>query len=217
MERRLKAYIDSLFEEAPAVEKIYELKEEMQNNLLEKYNDLISDGNSPEAAFNIAVTSVGDITSLIEEINREKKMMTSNTYSTMRYKYAILTSISVMILILSLIPLMLLQNEIGLILMFAIAAVGTVLIVFTSLTKPRYEKLDNTFVEEFKESKSAKEDRQVLQKSISSILWIITTVVYIVISFYTNAWHITWIIFLISAAIDNLIKVIWDYNSKNKK
>ena len=47
------------------------MKEEILQNLTEKYNDLLSDGKSEVAAYNIAVAGIGDISELIEELKRE--------------------------------------------------------------------------------------------------------------------------------------------------
>ena len=42
----------------------------------------------------------------------------------------------------------------------------------------------------------------------------IVVVVYLLISFWTMHWGITWIIFLIAAAIDNIIKAIFELTKK---
>ena len=47
-------------------------------------------------------------------------------------------------------------------------------------------------------------------KAISGALWVLTFVVYFLASFETGAWHMTWLLFLISTAIDNIIKAIFD-------
>ena len=58
---KLREYIESLFKDAPDTVKTVELKEEMLQNLYEKYNDLLAEGRSEQAAFNIAVAGVGDV------------------------------------------------------------------------------------------------------------------------------------------------------------
>lgn len=39
MENKLKAYVNNLFRDAPATAKAYEVKEEILQNLKDKYND----------------------------------------------------------------------------------------------------------------------------------------------------------------------------------
>ena len=41
-------------------------------------------------------------------------------------------------------------------------------------------------------------------------MWALTVVIYMLISFGTQAWHITWVIFPLSAAIQNIVKACFD-------
>jgi len=43
-------------------------------------------------------------------------------------------------------------------------------------------------------------------KAISSAMWLMVVVLYILISFQTGAWHISWVIFLVAAAAQSLLK-----------
>ena len=61
MNEKLRHYIDDLFANAPSTVRAVELKEEMYQNLMDKYNDLINEGKSEESAYNIAVASIGDV------------------------------------------------------------------------------------------------------------------------------------------------------------
>ena len=65
MENRLREYMDDLFGEIPPTKQAVELKEEILQNLIDKYHDLLAEGKSPEAAFNISVASVGDVDELM--------------------------------------------------------------------------------------------------------------------------------------------------------
>jgi hypothetical protein len=78
------------------------------------------------------------------------------------------------------------------------------------MTKPKYHKLDDTLVEEFKEWKASSNESDKMLKAISGSLWLLTVAIYIVISFLTGAWHITWIIFLIAGAVNTIIKALFD-------
>ena len=48
-----------------------------------------------------------------------------------------------------------------------------------------------------------------------SALWSITIALYLIISFMTFAWHITWLIFIIAGVIESLINVL--YTIKKRK
>lgn len=49
-------------------------------------------------------------------------------------------------------------------------------------------------------------------KQIKGIIAILTTIIYLGISFLTNAWHITWIIWIIYALVTRIIKLIFMLN-----
>lgn len=65
-------------------------------------------------------------------------------------------------------------------------------------------------VEEFKEWQDQSSDQKKLYKAIKSAIMSLMVVIYIVVSFTTHAWHITWVIFLIGAAIENIVKAIFE-------
>ena len=50
MKDKLRKHVDGIFEETTPTRKAIELKEEMIQNLEDKYKDLISEGKTPEAA-----------------------------------------------------------------------------------------------------------------------------------------------------------------------
>jgi len=74
MNEKLRHYIDDLFANAPSTVRAVELKEELFQNLTDKYNDLIAEGKNEESAFNIAIASIGDVDSLITGLSGEKRI-----------------------------------------------------------------------------------------------------------------------------------------------
>lgn len=76
-----------------------------------------------------------------------------------------------------------------------ICSIATCIIIYSKIMYKKEKK---------KELK--KEDR--LYKQIEDILGLITVIIYLVISFITMAWHITWFIWLIYALIMEIIKLI---------
>lgn len=58
--------------------------------------------------------------------------------------------------------------------------------------------------EEIKEEKVEKNE---ILKSINCIIWCLITVIYMILSFVTMAWHITWVIFIIGAVIAEIAKL----------
>ncbi len=209
MDDKLRRYIDGLFSDAPQTKNVIELKEEMLQNLIEKYMDLMNEGKSEEAAFNIAVAGIGDINELVSEMN---KVRSTAVIAAGRQKSAMLTSIAVMLYILSVVPILiflgnpfyLFQGVIGFVVIITFA---TGILIYNGMTKANYEKVEDTMVEEFKAWKTDRANRRTTRISVSVALWSIILALYFIISFATYAWHLTWVIFVIGVAVEALINI----------
>ena len=213
MKDKLRNFIESLFEDAPKNKQTIELKEEMLQNLIDKYNDLVDSGKSSEAAYNIATVNIGDIHELIRQIEKreENNPLFEQNYDKGRKRFALLLSISVMLYILCVVPVILLEDSVlGVVIMFVMVAIATGLILYNNMTKPKYLKKDSTVVEEFKEWKANSTEKNTLYQSITKVMWSCITILYFIVSFLTMAWHITWIIFLIGSAIQGIIRAIFE-------
>jgi len=223
MEHKFRIYIDNLFANTTPTRKSVELKEEMIQNLHDKYNDLISEGKTEEAAYNIAIAGIGDVSDLLAEFESDAQpFVTNGTHKIKmeeyRSKTAMFTSIAVMMYILCILPLIIMSltgfyyaSHIGVPLMFLMIAGATGLLIYSSMTKPKkYKNKDSdTMVAEFREWQSDEKERKQMRKAISSALWSIILALYFIVSFLTGAWFITWIIFIIGAAIESLINVLF--------
>ncbi len=71
MKKRIKEYIDLIFADAPDCARTREMKEEMYANVCDRYDDLVREGKSESAAYNISISGIGDISELIESIKAE--------------------------------------------------------------------------------------------------------------------------------------------------
>lgn len=78
-----------------------------------------------------------------------------------------------------------------------ICGIATSIIIFTCMTRP------NNHINQEKKDKSPK------LKSIIDIISLITTAIYLLVSFLTMAWHITWIIWIIYSFIVKIIELIY--------
>ncbi|MHB1154239.1 MAG: permease prefix domain 1-containing protein [Eubacteriales bacterium] len=216
--QRLRTYIESLFAEAPKTRKTIELKEEILQNLSDKFNDLIAEGKDEDAAFNLAVAGIGDIDLLLDEMNKTTSVYSKDENEKDRRRSALFISSAVMLYILCPIPCLFLDNKIGPLMLFIMVAAATGLIIYNSMTRLRYEKIDDTMLEEFKQWKYSKNNQRLLIGPYSTVLWALTVTVYIIVSFTTMAWHITWVIFLIGVALNAILKILIDMKlDKNKQ
>jgi len=134
-----------------------------------------------------------------EENNNNDNHSDNALINKYRKRSALLTATAVCLYILSVIPFFIFDNsKIMMSIFFVIIAVATMLIVFGAMSKPK--KLKENEVQT-KESK--------LIKQIASILSGITLVIYMLISFLTSAWHITWLLWVIYGIICEIIKLIF--------
>lgn len=198
MRNQLVSYVNLLFAGNPEAA---DIKEEILQNTLDRYDDMIAQGRTPEAAYSLAISGIGDISELLHgnaasvqpssSVPREPEE--SEKKKTIR---KLLRAVAIGLYILCPVPLFIFQDEIGLSLLLAVVALATVLIIFASKgeKKPDVELTP----------------QQKIRKSISDLIWTIGTIVYFVVSFTTFAWHITWLIFPLLGAIDGLISACMD-------
>lgn len=101
--------------------------------------------------------------------------------------------------------------------MFMMIAGATVLIIF-SARKDAYTKTDDTMVENFKEWNGKKKSTSALYRILVAILWVTTSFVYLYITFITGfaTATVTWIIFIVAVAVQNLMRAIFDYVEAEK-
>ena len=157
MEEKIRAYVEELFA-GTSSRKAIELKEEMIQNLTEKYHDLLLEGKSPDAAFNIAIAGIGDVSGLIRDLQNEA--LDPKVIDAYRQKSAMITAIAIMLYILSVVPLIVLSVLvpgawlIGLVVMFLLIATATGMLIYSHMSKPRYIKANDTMVEEFRQWQS---------------------------------------------------------------
>ncbi len=247
MKAKLKEYIDTIFEDAerraPHNERLAELKEEMLQNLYEKYEDLVVSGRSPAAAYNVAIAGVGDISGLLDEIGggnvsagdpqdartrapkaplTQEQQEALNRY---RERVSILRAIAIAMYILCVVPCMFTETILGPVLMFVMIAGATALMIISGGIPKPYTGEASACGEDDDDDEDDEDDddgrkpnrgkdgrprRSPVYNAISGALWILTVCAYLIVSFATGHWHITWMIFLITTALDNVIKAIFD-------
>lgn len=82
-----------------------------------------------------------------------------------------------------------------------LSAIGTIILIFTFLTR-RSKK-------ESRVEKIEEEKKNPMLKPVISIFSLATVCVYLLVSFITMAWHITWIIWIVYAIGVEVIKLIF--------
>ena len=135
--------------------------------------------------------------------NEEEKDMDNKKKSTL------LLTVSVMLYILCAVPIIIIPNQVGLVLLLVMVAVATGLMIFRS-------RLNSSDKRDENEEKPPKPENPIL-KAVKRCVWVIAVVVYIVISFSSGAWYITWLVFPITGAIIDVIKACFDLKDGDNK
>lgn len=73
MREQLRAYVRRLFAQAPDTQRNRELREEILQNTLDRFDDLVAQGVPEESAYTQAVGSIGDVENLIEPAPKKKQ------------------------------------------------------------------------------------------------------------------------------------------------
>lgn len=213
MKQKLTEYVDARFRSAALTVRNAELREEILQNTLEKYDDLIADGKTPEEAYRAAVDGIGDISGLIEpayvpprppeqtavrvpageaaaraeqappeddELRRRRKLLNS----------------AVGALWLAAVALYFLWS-------FASGKWHITWIVFL-LTPCVTNLITAVFYW------NVPEKRRKVRGCCIGAMWLLMVTAYFVLSFATGAWHITWIMFLIAAALSCMLNACFD-------
>ena len=215
MEDRIRKYVEDLFSDTAQSKRAVELKEEMIQNCTDKYHDLLAEGKTPEAAFNIVVAGIGDVSGLLKDLEYETRKPEISPEQ--RQKSAMLTAVAVMLYILCVLPLIILElaigtaaaQIIGIVVMFVMAAAATGLLIYNSMTKPRHVRADDTMVDSFRQWQAGSHEQKALMGAIRTALWTITVALYFILSFLTGWWHLTWLVFLLAVAVNAIINAVF--------
>ena len=211
MREQLIQYVELLFAGASDSE---EIKQEILQNTLDRFDDLVAQGKSPEAAYRLAITGIGDINEILGAATHAPAATASVPVQTVQpeteedIRRKKIRAGAVALYIICALPLIILSqfglDILGLCLTLLIVAFATYLMIVTG-------KKDDD--EDEKESKEAKHP---LKESIGNIIWVVGLILYFGSSFYTGAWHITWLLFPIMACARGLSDAIIDLAEVNK-
>lgn len=207
MREKLKQYMELLFAGAPESE---EIKQEILQNTLDRYDDLVAQGKQPEAAYRLAISGIGDINEILARDPREvtpydayySKQATDDKTEENKKKRAV----AIGLYICCVIPVIALGNlgngGLGVCMMFLMIAAATALLIMASKDEDDEDEAD--------EDDNIQDPNKALKKRIHTFTGILTLPLYLILSFSTGAWNITWILFPISACVDGLIDAIID-------
>ena len=211
MREQLIQYVNLLFAGNGDVE---DIKQEILQNTLDRYDDLVARGKSPEEAYRQAIAGIGDVNEIINEKaapdfveeNREPVYAPMPEFEgTALAVSRMMRSIAIFLYIISPVPLFLFSalgwEEVGLCCLLVIVAIATALLILFKKPGSASGEWDKEYVS----SPKSENSRKQLKKSIGSLISTVGMVMYFVISFATGAWFITWLIFPIIGAVKGVV------------
>lgn len=202
MREHLIQYVNLLFAGGKDCE---DIKQEILQNTLDRYDDLIAEGKVPEAAYRLAIAGIGDINEILgtTPVTSPAYILGTEPKNDMEDENKKkLRATAIGLYILCPIPLFIGSemglSVLGLCILLAVVAVATALMVVSgknySPTEPPRELTE----------------QEKHRKSIKTVINLIGLVVYFLLSFTTFAWHLTWLVFPITAVVWELTKAILD-------
>lgn len=206
MREQLIHYVELLFAGAPDAG---DIKQEILQNTLDRYDDLLSQGKTPQAAYSLAITGIGDVSELLQRpeptAQRQSPESTPAEGPIVPMWKKTVRAIAVCLYILCPVPLFVLSelgmDTIGLCGTLALVAVATALMVIAGSSKPAAVPA---------EEENRQTPQQELRSAIKTIVFTVGLCVYLALSFATGAWWITWLVFPIIAAVQGLVRACMD-------
>lgn len=204
MREQLIQYVSLLFAGAQDCE---DIKQEILQNTLDRYDDLVAEGKAPEAAYRLAITGIGDINEILgrspqSQYHSIPSAPAADTAEEKERKQK--RAFAIGFYIVCPIPLFILSelglDTMGLCMTLLLVAAATILLIQNSPKKAITEP----------QEAAPLTPRQELRKSVSSLIWALGLALYFILSVVTQAWYITWVMFPIIGAVQGLARAILD-------
>ena len=209
MNERIQSHLDGLFEDAPKTRQVSDLYQELFAGCLDKYADLTAGGMDGEEAYKQVIDGIGDVRELLGYLEKWESFDPADA-AEKRRKRAFFTSAGICGYFIAVSMFFLFiqggRVEFGLALMVAFAGISTMLLVYGRMTTvAKYEKADDTLVEEMKVQMTIGKKEDKMASLASSTLWSAVVILYLATSFLSGRWDITWMIFPFAGGLQNLV------------
>ncbi len=208
MREKLVSYVNLLFAGTEGVE---DIRQEILQNTLDRFDDLVSRGSTPENAYRQAIAGIGDVNAIL---GGEQPPEAEPDYNplpefegTAPAVARMMRAVAIFLYIVSPVPLILLDSigwdDAGVCILLVIVAIATLLLL--------------TFRDNKKEKKAAKTSTSnpSLEKSIKKLMRTVALVLFFLVSFATGAWVVTWLIFPIEKALEGVVCAALDLKGED--
>jgi hypothetical protein len=211
---KLHSHVDALFAGVPRSRRVEEAREELLSGCLDRYRDLTEDGVDPAEAYRRVISGIGDVDELLRDLLREDAVDPLAARRNARRR-AFFLAVSVSLYFLSVVALLLiveltpLSDGTGAIAFMFICAVATGLLIYgLGTSRPeRPAQRPPTLAETVRTQISGDDPKKKnrLKGALSSTLWCLVVIFYFGLSFATQGWVWSWIVFPLGAMAQNAI------------
>ena len=212
MRNKLICYVNSIFEGIPNTPEVQELREEILQNTLDRYDEECARGVSETVAYNVAVMSIGDTDELLAAYRKPKKEKKSSR--------RVCVAIAIALYILCVVPPAVADEmgwpeALGVSMMFLMIAAATALIILSGgREKPAAPKASAPQgvpvqpAAQPVQAASAQEERssavKILRGVLTPLYWLAAVGLFLAAGF-AGYWYVAWVIFIAAGAVGDVI------------
>lgn len=206
MREQLVQYVNLLFAGTDGAE---EVKQEILQNTLDRFDDLVARGSTPEAAYRQAISGIGDINEILggkdtaapaQEAGGNYDPL-SDFEGTAPAVARMLRAIAIFLYIVSPVPLILLStmgwDEVGLCIMLVVIAIATLLLL--TFKNPDARKKEEAPINR------PSQEQKTTRANVKKLMRTLALVLFFLLSFSTGAWLVTWLVFPIEKALEGVV------------
>lgn len=206
MRDQLAKYVELLFAGTTDTD---EIQQEILQNTLDRFDDLVAQGKAPEAAYRLAISGIGDINEILGQSVPAASLPTQAEEPGTNRK--LLRSIAIALYILSAIPTVFTDGStLGVCLTVLLVAVATAIMVYIGRGKPEAAAPQP---DAYPPAKPKNPGRSIAR----GIIWGGGICLYLSVSTTTDAWYITWLIFPMLACVQGIVTAIFDLKEANSQ
>lgn len=215
MRNKLICYVNSIFEGIPDAPEVQELREEILQNTLDRYDEECARGVSETVAYNVAVMSIGDTDELLAAYRKPKKEKKSSR--------RVCVAIAIALYILCVVPPAVADEmgwpeALGVSLMFLMIAAATALIILSGGREkpaaPKTSAPQGVPVQPAAQAAPAvpvQEERssavKILRGVLTPLYWLAAVGLFLAAGF-AGYWYVAWVIFIAAGAVGDVISGI---------
>lgn len=212
MRNKLICYVNSIFEGIPDTPEVQELREEILQNTLDRYDEECARGVSETVAYNVAVMSIGDTDELLAAYRKPKKEKKSSR--------RVCVAIAIALYILCVVPPAVADEmgwpeALGVSLMFLMIAAATAMIILSGGREkpaaPKASAPQDVPVQPAAQpvqAASAQEERssavKILRGVLTPLYWLAAVGLFLAAGF-AGYWYVAWVIFIAAGAVGDVI------------